>query len=180
MSEETYPCPSDSTDFRDAHSKRTIDNMLTQIGIDAVEEHVGYIDETRPIDEDDRDAINTLCHEMFDSNCIYTVDKDRLLSYYPNLLDALSAVYQGAAETIDDYNDWAEEQMEAAEDAAKAEDLKSDKQHAAKIHADNTSNGDWVVGPNDPEIIMLSTGYAELWPDGDVVQHGSVIFNVCA
>lgn len=27
----------------------------------------------------------------------------------------------------------------------------------------------------DSEIIMISTGYAEIWPDGDVVQHGAMV-----
>lgn len=31
---------------------------------------------------------------------------------------------------------------------------------------------------NASEVIMLSTGYAEVYQDGDVVQHGRVIFNI--
>lgn len=29
-----------------------------------------------------------------------------------------------------------------------------------------------------PETIMLSTGYAHVWLDGDVTQHGRVVFRV--
>ena len=29
-----------------------------------------------------------------------------------------------------------------------------------------------------PELVVLSTGYAEVFADGDVVQHGTALFNV--
>lgn len=38
---------------------------------------------------------------------------------------------------------------------------------------------DFEVDPSDPhapEIIMLSIGYAELYPDGTVVAHGIVVW----
>lgn len=39
-------------------------------------------------------------------------------------------------------------------------------------------DGDTIYPYDGPETVMLSTGYAEVFSDGDVVQHGQVIFNV--
>jgi len=36
---------------------------------------------------------------------------------------------------------------------------------------------DLALYTNDPETVMLSTGYADVWADGDVNQHGRVVFN---
>jgi len=55
-----------------------------------------------------------------------------------------------------------------------AEVLASDRRHALEtaksLQADPFYDG--------PEVIMLSTGYAQVFRDGDVVQHGKAVWSV--
>ncbi len=54
-------------------------------------------------------------------------------------------------------------------------DLAQDIDTATQAWLDIQADLDAYDGP---ETVMLSTGYADVWADGDVTAHGYVLFNV--
>ena len=55
-----------------------------------------------------------------------------------------------------------------------------DIDHIEAEHADMLANDTEAEPYDGPEDIMLSTGYARLWIDGEVTQYGAVIYTVDA
>lgn len=53
---------------------------------------------------------------------------------------------------------------------ADAKAIREAAREIAESIADETHNG--------PIVVMLSSGYADVWSDGDVTQHGTVIAHV--
>lgn len=156
----TFPNPSDLDSFAQCFGNKdeTI-LLLEQIGIDAVKDLAYNVKhDWSKIDKAQvNDAVIVVFndvasrkHSLYALEALYTTE------------DALSIAMSAANDAVDNFNE---------RDISGCKDFR----HALKEWQENNEDPE---GFDDPVTIMLSNGYAELWPDGDVIQHGTLLFNV--